>query len=117
MAGEDKGSGARNHSLVVSQILARCGARPDCRLWSNATGLGRGLTTDNVIKFGLKGSSDILGIYLGGILLAVEVKTGTGRQSLEQRAFEAMVTRFGGRYKGVGSAEEVTEWLDGMKDW
>lgn len=131
MAGQDPkperrhaGDGARAHADLVSRILAACGARADCRLWSNNTGYARGLTHDGIIKFGLKGSADILGIGGGriskldpeikplGVFLAIEAKTGNARQSTHQKSFQAMVERFGGFYLVAKSPEDVTEWLD-----
>lgn len=67
-----------------------------------------------VVRFGLKGSSDILGIYRGGYILAIEVKTGRGRQTVYQQRFQAMIERFGGRYVIVASAEECEAWLDSI---
>ncbi len=106
------GEGARAHARVVKEILAKCGARDDCRLWSNNTGVARGLNHDGVIHFGLRGSADILGIYRGGYFMAFEVKTGRARQSKEQLAFAAMIRRFGGSYFVVSSADEVLKILD-----
>lgn len=76
------------------------------------------------MKFGLKGSADILGIWqdpranahdekgvwLGpvGRFLGIECKTVRGRQSPEQLAFEAMVKRMGGVYILARSVEDVT---------
>lgn len=115
------------HQALVAEILALCGSRPDCRLWPNNTGVGRGLTHDGVIKFGLKGSADIIGIgrqhvcagpphirvpINTGVFLAIEAKTGSGTQSAQQKAFQAMVEKFGGFYLVARSAEDVKNWLD-----
>ncbi len=108
------GEGAREHARVVAEILARCGARDDCRIWGNVTGAGRALTHDGVVRFGLVGSADILGIFIGGIFLAFEVKTGCGRQTRRQCAFEKMIAKFGGHYYVVGGADEVEKILDGI---
>jgi hypothetical protein len=43
-------------------------------------------------KFSLKGVSDILGVMPDGRLLAIEVKTKTGRVSAEQNAFVKKIT-------------------------
>lgn len=47
------------------------------------------------IKFGQVGQSDITGIMRNGPSLYIEVKTGTGRLSDQQKAFKKMVTDFG----------------------
>ncbi len=114
MAREDAGAGSREHSRVVREILARCGARRDCRIWSNNSGMARALTHDGMIHFGLKGSADIIGIHEGGTFLAFEVKTGEARQSKAQLAFEKMMRDFGGIYMVVSSADEAEKWLDSI---
>lgn len=110
------------HQRLVSEILALCGARQDCRLWANNSGLARALTHDGHVRFGLKGSADIIGIgrnqgYDGrtverGRFLAIEAKTGRGTQTKQQKAFQAMVEKFGGFYLVARGAEEVKLWLD-----
>jgi hypothetical protein len=70
--------------------MIKMSALPYCRLWSNNTGVGRAIDSDRIITFGLKGSSDILGIYKGR-LLCIEVKTGNARQSKQQINFQKMI--------------------------
>jgi hypothetical protein len=48
------------------------------------------------MSFGLKGSSDILGLLPGGRFLAVECKAPDGRLSPEQRQFLADIKALGG---------------------
>lgn len=115
VAGQDKGRGSRNHALVVDQILVRCGSRADCRLWKNSTGVAQSFDSGRIIRFGLKGSADILGIGRGGVLIAIEVKTGSARQSVYQARFEKMIRRFGGLYTVVSSADEAEKWLDSRR--
>lgn len=74
------------------------------------------------VRFGLPGSADILGIVrlnvAGrpiGALLAVECKTKVGRQSEQQRRFEAMVRAFGGCYVLARSAAEAVESVEAFK--
>lgn len=76
--------------------------------------MGRRLKGHGVVKFGLVGSADILGITSDGIFLAFEAKTGAGVQRKEQIAFEMMIHRFGGRYHVVRTAQEAKEYLDGL---
>lgn len=108
------GQGALEHARVVSQVLARCGARADCRLWSNNTGVARSLSHGGAIHFGLVGSADILGIASDGKLLCLEVKTGAALLSRAQRHFRDMVHRFGGRYRVVRSAQEAHDYLESL---
>jgi hypothetical protein len=55
------------------------------------------MSGERVIRFGLKGSSDIIGIYKGRFL-GIEVKTGNARQSKDQKRFQAMIDKMGGIY-------------------
>ena len=68
-----------------------------CMAWSNNTGKVQCKRTDAWIKFGLKGSSDILGCYKG-LFLGVEVKTGGATQHDGQKRFEKMIRQIGGIY-------------------
>jgi hypothetical protein len=49
------------------------------------------------VQFGLPGSGDILGCA-PGFAFALEAKTDTGRQSEQQKKFQAAFERAGGRY-------------------
>ena len=68
-----------------------------CRLWANNTGVGRAMDSDRIVRFGLKGSPDIIGLYKG-LFLGIEVKTGNAKQSKEQKFFQNMVDNLGGIY-------------------
>ncbi len=108
----DKGAGAREHARLVKEILARCGARHDCRLWANNTGVARAMTHDGMIHFGLKGSADIIGLHRTGTFIAIEVKTGEAVQTKEQVAFQLMVEKFNGRYTVAHTADQAEFWLN-----
>lgn len=67
------------------------------------------------ITFGLPGSGDILGVA-PGFGFALEAKTDTGRQSDQQRKFQAAFERAGGRYGLFRSAEEAVRLMKGWQD-
>lgn len=97
---------------VVAAILHRIGERyPQARCWRNNTGALRD-PTGRLIRFGLPGSADILGL-IGpeGRFLAIECKTQRGRQTEQQRKFQAMVERHGGLYVLARKAEDVDNAL------
>ena len=60
-------------------------------------------------KYSLKGVSDILGILPSGLLLSIEVKSATGRLTMEQKAFLNRVNKFGGLAFMARSLEQVKE--------
>jgi hypothetical protein len=79
-----------------------------CRVWRNETGVGfngRG----GRLRYGLKGSSDIIGITRDGKFLAIEAKTGNAKQSTQQKNFQSMVETFGGNYFVVRTVTEAIE--------
>lgn len=91
------------HQKLVNRALLAMGTMEWCRVWPNATGAARAFNDPSrVISFGLKGSSDIVGILMGqgglGAFLAVEVKSGRAVQTREQKNFQKMVETFGGVY-------------------
>ena len=94
-------------STIQSRILLALGSRPGIRVWRNNTGALRD-SNGRVIRFGLKGSADILGILAPhGRMLAIECKTETGRQSEQQKRFQEMVEKHGGVYVLARSVDDV----------
>lgn len=61
--------------------------------------------------YGLKGSSDIVGMTPDGQFVAIEIKTGKAVQNKHQIAFEKAVLKRNGIYKIIRSYEELKEWL------
>lgn len=95
---------------IQAQILQALGSRDDVRIWRHGTGVGRALHNDQVLSWGLKGSSDLVGIVSvrgRGYFLAVEVKSAQGRLTPEQSLFGAMVQQLGGCYVIARSREEA----------
>ena len=63
--------------------------------WNNSTGAME-IRPGQYMKFGKKGSSDIIGILPGGRFLAVECKSRGGRLSERQKEFLKAVNDCGG---------------------
>jgi hypothetical protein len=73
----------------------------------NTTGKTK-TTTGGWIKFGLKGSADILGIRSpDGKAIAIEVKTGKGRLSPQQKIFKSIFEKYGGIYCEARSVDDA----------
>jgi hypothetical protein len=83
---------------IQNEILEALGPRRDLRIWRINTGVARSMDFKRVIRFGVPGQADISGVLIDGRRLEIEVKTPTGRQSPQQKAFEAMIKSFGGVY-------------------
>ena len=107
------GNQSQEHSALVNEILLQFGARPNLTLWKNATGAVK--IANRFLKFGMKGSPDIIGVANGGIFLGIEVKTGQAKQSPEQKLFQAMVGKRGGIYILARSLADVEIGLQSLR--
>jgi hypothetical protein len=74
--------------------------------WNNPTGATQ-IAPNRWIRFGLKGSSDILGVLPGGRFMAIETKSKGGRLSSEQSAFLERIRGSGGVAVVVRSWQEL----------
>lgn len=92
------------HDDLIQKILVAVSSQ-GALAWENKTGEGH--FRGGWIRFGLQGSSDIIGCTANGKFMAIEVKTGTARQEEKQSAFEAAVIRRGGHYGIARSVEEA----------
>jgi hypothetical protein len=82
--------------------------------WSNNTGAVKyrnGAGADRFLRFGYKGSADIIGCMPDGRFLAVECKTEKGRVSESQREFLAGIKKSGGVAVVARCVEDVAEVL------
>ena len=96
---------------IQQRILLAIGARRDIRVWRNQTGALPDVR-GRLVRFGLVGSSDILGVMApAGRILAIEVKSPTGRQTESQHNFQRMVESMGGLYILARSVEDVIRRL------
>ena len=73
-------------------------------------GVKPGIRGGGMRRYGTPGASDVIAI-VAGAFVAIEVKTGTGRQTEAQRAFAEKVQRAGGRYVVVRSVEDAARAL------
>lgn len=85
--------------------------------WRNNTGavkIVRNNGKKGFVKFGLKGSPDIIGCYRGNFV-AFEVKSAKGIASPEQKNFLNRIKKCGGYSFIVRSVEDVVESLEKIK--
>lgn len=66
------------------------------------------------INYGLVGSGDILGVT-AGLAWSIEMKAEMGRQSEQQRAFEAAWGRAGGRYVVSRSPADSRAFVEAIR--
>ncbi len=105
-----------SEAQIQHAILLALGCREDLRVWRQNTGCARSPKTGRLVRFGVPGWADIGGVlFPTGRLIQLEVKGPKGRQSPEQKAWEQMVTRFGGFYRVVRSVEEAVRAVEAAK--
>lgn len=108
---------AINHETLVNDILVELSSR-NIMVWKNATGVARALKNDQIIRYGLNGSSDILGVApfivtpdmvgkVFGRFVGVECKVDRDSQRPEQKNFQAAVEKRGGIYILARSVGDV----------
>lgn len=73
--------------------------------WPHPTGMA--FRDDDPVKYGLPGSSDIVGVSFGGYFCGIEVKTGYGRLRQNQVNFRNSVQRWGGIFIEARSIEQT----------
>lgn len=94
-----------NEHTVQNAILRRYGSRQDMRLWRANTGAAT--LHGHHVRFGIPGQADLTGMLPGGRRLEIEVKSATGRQTVDQVNFQKMIEKFGGLYILARSVEDV----------
>lgn len=97
-------------SEVLREILIAVSARPRSLYYRNNSGVLPDRTGRHV-KFGLKGSADILGCE-NGRAVAIEAKSRDGKQSVSQRRFQIAWEAAGGIYVLARSGAEAMVFLD-----
>ena len=101
------------HNQLTEEIIATLNQLEDVYVWHNQTGAAfRG---KRMIRFGCKGSADIIGTVKGKFV-ALEVKTGTGRQKEDQKKFQEVVEDAGGFYSIVRSREQAIDLIGVCSD-
>lgn len=93
------------------EILRQFGTRRDMRLWRANCGAAK--IKGRVVRFGVPGQADLTGILPNGVRLEVETKSTNGRQSPEQRAYQAMIEKFGGVYVLARCVDDVWHKIGG----
>lgn len=99
-------------SQLQDLIRLALGRAPDLLLYRNNIGFD----PERRVRYGVggPGGADLIGIFRGRFV-AVEIKTVVGKQSDEQREFEALVNARGGTYVVLRSVEDALAWLEHMR--
>lgn len=68
------------------------------------------------IAIGVPGESDLTLFCHGGRTIFIEVKTPTGRQSKQQKRFQAAVERLGFEYIIMRSVKDAEQYIEKVKN-
>ncbi len=101
------------HKQLIKDTLQVLEMRRDVWAWSNNSGAMK--IGDRFVRFGKKGSADIIGFTSDGKFFAAEGKTGKAVLSPAQKEFKAAVEAYGGRYFLIrDSWVELIKQLDNL---
>ena len=99
-------------SSVVSACIEWLYKR-GCFVWRNNTGAYKPENSSAYVRYGYKGSADILGITpKGGRLVAIECKGTGGKVSDAQLEFGLKINRLGGIYIVAYSVDDLEKRRD-----
>lgn len=96
-------------TAIMRDILIAVSRLPGTLAWRNQTGALRD-QNGQLVRFGVPGSPDILACRAGRFI-GIEVKTHTGRQSIQQQRFQAALERAGGLYIVARSVDDALQAL------
>ena len=87
--------------------------QPDTQIWRQNTGASSYVFRGKrrLVRFGVRGQSDLVGLTAGGRFLAVEVKRKRGKLTIDQSEYLNTVRRYGGIGLCVRSLEELKDQL------
>jgi len=98
------------HQKLVKAILKTFGCDSRIFIWPNNTGTAyRGKA---LLKFGLKGSPDIIGMTRAGIFIGIEVKTGKAVLGKQQKVFREKSELFRAHYLVARCVDDVAVFLN-----
>jgi len=102
----------KRHTQLVKAILAYLAMHPGkVFAWKNNTGA---LPVGNrFVRYGRRGSPDILGVVKGGGFFGIECKVGRDRLSADQLEFCRRVRELGAIYIEARDVEDVKHLLEG----
>lgn len=113
-----------DETIFMRRILREVGSLEVARVWRNNVGAGIRASDDgsqHFMRFGLKGSADISGILLYGQRLEIECKSKTGSYTKDQKAFRAMIERYGGFFidatDGKLTVEQIVKMVQDRVDF
>lgn len=102
---------ANLHTDLLNTVLIELSRSGKAIAWRNEVGIGLTIDGQRTIKYGLKGSSDILGITNKGKFLAVEIKIGNDKLRKDQENFKAMIEKNNGLHFIIRCQDDINNML------
>jgi len=110
---KNKANHSSAHSELLDDVLYAVGRLPDVRVWKRNVGLATPVHSSHPIYFGVEGESDLDGIIFPlGRRLAIEIKTGAGKLTGDQKKWRDMIIKFGGVFIEARSVEQCLKELE-----
>lgn len=115
----------KNHNLLKALSFQECAKCEKVLIWNNPVGTFRMLKSDAVVKCGITGQADSIGVFeieitekmIGkkvGLFFGAEFKTGAGKLSEVQQNWAKAIKRVGGVVIEVREKEDI---LQGMQKY
>lgn len=103
------------HEKLKDDLLFDFGSQSDVRVWVRDVGYDERIH----LSYGIAGECDIDGIWGPfGVRIGIEVKTGSGKLSVKQERWKAMILKFGGIYIEARSREQALQEFEYKKaEW
>jgi hypothetical protein len=107
---------ALSHSNLLKLVLIELSHARVATAWQSDTGVARSFDGNRVIKFGLKGCSDIVGITKSGKFLAIEIKIGTDKMRPDQINFLDMIIKNKGFHFIIRNEDQIKDMINDIKN-
>lgn len=114
-------------TIIQNRALLAVGMMPDVLIWRQHVGKYRPVSSPNaIVSIGQPGMADSLGVVavtitpamVGktvGVAIAAEFKTQTGRQSADQKNWQAVFEKRAGIYRLIRSDDDMLEMVKNVK--
>lgn len=103
-----------SESTILANARLYLGALPGAMFIRVNTGVYRALWSEGVVRSAPNGTADLIGSYIG-YAVAAEAKTTKGKQTKDQRNFQAAWEKAGGVYVLFTSVDELAAALAALR--
>jgi hypothetical protein len=98
---------ASKHEDLSKLVRLRLSEEKLAKLWQNNTGTGKSLHGERLVSFGLKGSTDNIGLMKWGQFIGIEIKIPPDKLKPDQENFRDMILNYKGLHFVIESAHDI----------